>query len=121
MQITGNIVCRGSVQIFGRVVGDVHASHVLICDGAQLEGKLRAPDVMIRGQFKGSVEGNSVRLEGKACVSGEIFNKSLRVEDEVQFEGISRRIEKPVEEPAELTVVSSLPTADVIPISEANG
>ena len=34
-----------------------------------------------------------------AKVDGEIFNKSLAIDPNVQFEGVSRRLERPVENP----------------------
>jgi cytoskeletal protein CcmA (bactofilin family) len=80
MMITGNIVCAGAVQIFGRVVGEVHAAHITICEGAKVEGKLTAPEAVIQGTFNGTVHGNSVKLQGSASVDGEIFNKSLTIE-----------------------------------------
>ena len=45
MQITGNIVCAGALQIYGRVFGDIHATHLTICEGAKVEGKIIAPVV----------------------------------------------------------------------------
>ena len=56
-----------------------------------------AHEVGITGAFKGTIRGNNVRLKGAAKVDGEVFSKSLTVEENVQFEGISRRLEKPVE------------------------
>jgi cytoskeletal protein CcmA (bactofilin family) len=39
-------------------------------------------------------------LQGTAAVNGEIFNKSLVIEPNVQFEGVSRRLDRTVEAPA---------------------
>ncbi|HEY5216384.1 MAG TPA: polymer-forming cytoskeletal protein [Pseudolabrys sp.] len=100
MLITGNITCAGSVQIFGRVMGDIHASHLVICEGAHVEGKVVAPETVIDGVFKGTIHGNSVKLQSTAVVDGEIFNKSLTIELNAQFEGVSRKLDKPVEAPS---------------------
>ena len=97
MLITGNIVSEGATQIFGRVIGDIQAVQILIGDGAQVEGNITAHEVGITGAFKGTIRGNNVRLKGAARIDGEVFSKSLTVEENVQFEGISRRLEKPVE------------------------
>jgi cytoskeletal protein CcmA (bactofilin family) len=94
MLITGNIVSEGTSQIFGRVIGDIHAVQILIGDGAQVEGNIPAHEVGITGAFKGTIRGDNVRLKG-AKVEGEVFSKSLTVEENVQFEGISRRPQKP--------------------------
>jgi cytoskeletal protein CcmA (bactofilin family) len=100
MLITGNIVCEGSAQIFGRVVGDIQAMQVLIGEGAHVEGNIAAQEVTINGAFKGTIRAHNVRLKGSATVDGEIFSKSLTVEENVQFEGVSRRLEKSVELPS---------------------
>ena len=97
MLITGNIVSEGATQIFGRVIGDIQAAQILIGDGAQVEGNITAHEVGITGAFKGTIRGNNVRLKGAARIDGEVFSKSLTVEENVQFEGISRRLEKSVE------------------------
>ena len=100
MLITGNIVCAGSVQIHGRVIGDIHAAQLVICEGAKVEGKIVAPDTVIKGSFNGTVHSNSVKLQSTAVVDGEIFNKSLTIEQNAQFEGVARRLEQPVSAPS---------------------
>jgi cytoskeletal protein CcmA (bactofilin family) len=98
--ITGNVVCQGALQIFGRVIGEIQASHLVICEGAKVEGKVIAQEAVIQGAFNGTIHGNSVKLQGKAAVDGEIFNKSLVIEPNVQFEGVSRRLDRTIETPA---------------------
>jgi cytoskeletal protein CcmA (bactofilin family) len=100
MMVTGNIVCPGALQIYGRVNGDILASHLVVCAGAQVEGKIIAQEAVIQGAFNGTIHGNNVRLEGTAVVDGEIFNKSLTIEQDALFEGMSRRLERPVEAPS---------------------
>jgi len=99
MTITGNIVCPGALQIFGRVTGEIQASHLVIGAGAKVEGKIVAQETVIQGNFNGTIHGNSVKLQGNAVVDGEIFNKSLMIEPNVQFEGVSRRLDRTVEAP----------------------
>lgn len=101
MTITGNIVCPGALQIFGRVTGEIQASHLVICEGGKVEGKVIAQETVIQGTFNGTIHGNNIKLQGKACVDGEIFNKSLVIEPNVQFEGVSRRLDRTVEAPAD--------------------
>lgn len=100
MMITGNIVCAGSLQVFGRVTGEIHAAQLTVCEGARVEGKIVAQDTVIKGEFKGTVHGNTVRLQGTAIVDGEIFNRSLTIEQNAQFEGVARRLDRPVDAPS---------------------
>jgi cytoskeletal protein CcmA (bactofilin family) len=95
--IVGNIICDGATQIFGQVTGDIQAAQIVIGDGARVEGNLIALEVAINGTFKGTIRGNNVKLKGTASVEGEIFSKSLSVEENVQFEGMSRKLDKPID------------------------
>jgi cytoskeletal protein CcmA (bactofilin family) len=93
MIITGNIVCDGSVYIFGRVIGDIQAPHLVIGEGAQVEGDVIAPEMTIHGAFKGAIHGNNVKLQRMAVVDGEVHNKPPTIEQNAQFEGVSRRLQ----------------------------
>lgn len=115
MMVTGNITCDGSLQILGRVVGDIHATSLTIGEGANVDGNVVAQEMIIHGSFKGTVHANTVKLQNRAVVDGEIFNKSLMIEPNAQFEGVSRRLEKAVEAPS-----SERPQmAEIVPISGA--
>ena len=122
-QVIGNIVCEGSVQIFGRVIGDIHASQLFVCEGAHVEGNVIAQETSIQGVFKGTIHSNHVKLQGKAVVESEIYNKSLTIEQDVQFEGLSRRLDKPIDLPSRVdsrTALSSA-TANKIPVAVPTG
>lgn len=109
--ITGNIVSTGGVQVFGRVAGDIHAAHLVVGKGANVEGNVRAQDVTIDGTFKGTIHGNTVKLQATAAVEGEIYNRSLAIDQNAHFEGVARRLSHPVDAPSEeqVTVKTSEP------------
>jgi cytoskeletal protein CcmA (bactofilin family) len=111
--VTGNIVSETTLQIFGRVNGDIHASHLIVKEAAQVEGNIVAQETTILGICKGVIRGNSVKLQGAAMVEGEIYSKSLTIEQQAQFEGVSRRLDKPVEAPlsARTAAPTSIPLA----------
>ena len=98
--VTGNIVSESTLQISGRVNGDIHASHLIIKEGAQVEGNVVAQETTILGICKGIIHGNSVKLQGMAVVEGEIYSQSLAIEQQAQFEGVARRLDKPVDAPS---------------------
>jgi cytoskeletal protein CcmA (bactofilin family) len=117
MVITGNIVSTDPVEIHGRVAGDIQASRITICQGAEIEGKIVAQDAVIQGVFKGTVHANNVKLSSTAIVNGEIYNRSLAIESDAQFEGVSRRLDKPVETPAHAKAEPPTHSADVVSIT----
>jgi cytoskeletal protein CcmA (bactofilin family) len=89
--VVGNIFGAGTVQVFGRIEGNVRASTVLIDEGAQVEGDLVAEELTIAGRVKGIIRGNRVKLVSTAFVEGDIFHRSLSIDENARFEGLSKR------------------------------
>ena len=106
MTIVGKISCKGVAKIFGRVEGELNASHVLIADGAQVEGNISAQELTIGGRVKGNIHAVRVRLHGTAVVEGDIFHRSLSIEENARFEGSSRREENQTDTPSSVQVKS---------------
>jgi cytoskeletal protein CcmA (bactofilin family) len=131
LMITGNVVSTGGVQVFGRVDGDIHAAHLVVGKGANVNGNARAQDVVIDGTFKGTIHGNNVKLQATAAVEGEIYNRSLAIDQNAQFEGVARRLVQPIEPPSDDQVngrmapqpalVPEQPVAQGYPANDAGG
>jgi len=120
--ITGNIVCDGAAEIYGRVIGDIQAAQVTVGDGAQVEGNITGQDVTICGSFNGTVRAQNVKLKGAAKIDGEVYSKSLTVEESVQFEGVSRRLDKPIELQSSSQAASSAASSlHAAPSAQPNG
>jgi cytoskeletal protein CcmA (bactofilin family) len=100
MLIKGSIVCEGPMQVFGRVFGEIHAVKLTIGEGGQVEGQVTAEETTIAGHFKGTIHSKSVRLESTAVVEGEIYKNALVIDQDAQFEGLTRRLEKSLELPS---------------------
>jgi cytoskeletal protein CcmA (bactofilin family) len=97
--IVGKISGKGTVRISGRIEGELHASTVLIDDGAQVEGDIVAEQLIIGGCVKGTIHANRVKLNGSAIVEGDIFHRSLSIDENARFEGSSRREEAVTDAP----------------------
>ena len=97
LSIVGKIVGNGRLAIFGHVEGEVHASTVQIGDGAEVEGNIVAEELTIGGRVKGTIHANRVKLNSTAVVEGDIHHRSLAIEENAQFEGMSKQQEKPIE------------------------
>jgi cytoskeletal protein CcmA (bactofilin family) len=89
--VVGNIFGEGTVQVFGRVEGEVRVSTVLIKEGAQVEGDVVAEDLTIAGLVKGTIHAKRVKLDSTAIVEGDIFHRSLWIDPNARFEGWSKR------------------------------
>jgi len=75
----------------------VHASDLLIGDGARIEGSVIAQDVTVCGSVKGTVRATRVKLQSGGAVEGDIFHRSLSIDENAVFEGTSRRVENPTD------------------------
>ena len=83
------------MQIEGEVQGDVHAQRIVIGERARITGALIAEEVVVRGSVQGSIRGNSVTFQSSSRVEGDVFHKSLAIEQGAFFEGKSRALGGP--------------------------
>jgi cytoskeletal protein CcmA (bactofilin family) len=95
LTITGNVTSKGAIHLDGQVQGDLHCIALVLGENAQLEGSVVAEDVMVRGRLIGSVRALRVTLQSKSHVEGNLFHKSLSIEQDTHFEGESRPSEDP--------------------------
>ena len=96
LTITGNLESKGEVQIEGEIQGDVHAQRIVIGEQAHITGALIAQEVVVRGNVQGSIRGNSVTFQSSSRIEGDVFHKSLAIEQGAFFEGKSRRSDDPM-------------------------
>jgi cytoskeletal protein CcmA (bactofilin family) len=109
LTITGNLESKGEVQVEGAVQGDIHAQRIVIGERAHITGALIAEEVMVRGTVEGLIRGNSVTFQSSSRVEGDVFHKSLVIEQGAFFEGRSRRSEDPMS--VQRTAASAPPPA----------
>jgi len=102
LSIIGKIVGHGALTIFGHVDGELHASTVVIAEGAQIEGEVIAEELTVGGHVKGTIHANRVKLTSTAVVEGDIFHRTLAIEENARFEGASRRNENTIKTPSRL-------------------
>ncbi|MDX2309173.1 MAG: polymer-forming cytoskeletal protein [Hyphomicrobium sp.] len=116
LQIMGNLVSRGEVQVEGTIHGDIHGSHVLVGERAEITGGIVGDEVVVRGHVMGSVRGKRVLLQASSHVEGDIYHLTLAIEQGAYFEGKSRRTEDPTAgfgspQPVTLPGSTPLPTS----------
>jgi cytoskeletal protein CcmA (bactofilin family) len=100
MTVIGKLVGEGAVKIYGRIEGELQASSIVICEGAQIDGDVVAKELTIAGRVKGTIHAGKVKLQSSAVVEGDIFHRSLAIEENARFEGMSRREEGQSERPS---------------------
>jgi cytoskeletal protein CcmA (bactofilin family) len=91
LTVVGKLVSDGSVMIYGHIEGELQASNVVICEGGQVEGNIIATELGVGGRVKGTIHAVRVKLHSTAVVEGDIFHRSLAIDENARFEGTSRR------------------------------
>src|SRR6202030_2586320 len=97
--VVGKIVGEGIVHVLGQVEGELRALTVLIDEGARVERDVVAEELTIGGKVKGTIHANRVKLNSTAVVEGDIFHRSLSIEENARFEGSSKREDNAVDVP----------------------
>ncbi len=96
ISITGNIHSDGEIQIDGKVEGDIKCTSLIVGENANVSGGVVAEDVVVRGKLNGSIRGVRVTLEATSEVEGDVYHKTLAIEQGAYFEGKSRRQDDPI-------------------------
>jgi len=91
MKITGSIESSGSLQIDGKLDGEIKCSgSASIGKGADIKGNVDASSVTVSGTVNGNISAkDKIEMKSSAKVVGDIKAKRLAVEDGVSFVGKS--------------------------------
>lgn len=91
VEIKGNIICRNSLYIAGRVTGDIESvdkSRIEVGESGKVFGQIKGETVIIRGVVEGDVVAFSqLELGGSAKVKGRLSYSLLKLEPGAVFEG----------------------------------
>jgi len=68
-----------------------------------MEGDVVAEELTIGGHVKGTIHANRVKLNSTAVVEGDIFHRTLAIEENARFEGMSRREDNTIDTPSRVS------------------
>ena len=91
VRIEGNITVEGDLRVEGTLAGTINVKNVLmIGPGANAEGQIHGGDVVIHGKVTGDVVAETrIQLSRGAEVTGDLYCRSLIIEEGVIFDGRS--------------------------------
>lgn len=88
--IKGEIISKGTVRIDGRFEGTLSADCVIIGEGGNILGDVTAKTMIAAGRLIGNVHATeSVEIQPKGEVTGDIYSHKLSVAEGGVFEGRS--------------------------------
>tara|TARA_B100001057_G_C22798188_1_gene930504 strand:+ start:827 stop:1318 length:492 start_codon:yes stop_codon:yes gene_type:complete len=96
LNIKGNLVTTGDIQIEGNLQGDIKAHLLTVGESATIKGEVVADDVVVNGRVVGCVRGLKVRLTATARVEGDVIHKTIAIESGAHFEGSVKRADDPL-------------------------
>jgi len=86
--IEGNITSsQGSVEVRGRVVGDVSAQAVTVLEGGTVDGALSAKSVTVEGIYSGKIQCDDLRLAASSQVQADVSAQTMSTENGAQLQG----------------------------------
>jgi cytoskeletal protein CcmA (bactofilin family) len=94
MNVLGNIVSDGILDIDGQVDGNVRAHLVTVRPSGRITGDLIADEVLVHGRVDGLIKAQTVTLFDTARVHGTVMHESLTIEDGAVCDGKLKRMER---------------------------
>ena len=81
MKIKGNITEKESINIYGKVYGNIKAELVETFENSNIEGTITSKNTFIGGKFKGDINSDRVHIRKAADVEGLIKHKTLSIKE----------------------------------------
>lgn len=97
MNILGNIISDGYIDINGNVEGNVKCKSVTVRERGYIRGDVVAETVNIYGEVDGLIKAKNVHLFSTCKIAGVIMHESMSVEDGAFIDGQCKRMDRVLE------------------------
>ncbi|MDE0795018.1 MAG: polymer-forming cytoskeletal protein [Alphaproteobacteria bacterium] len=94
MQVTGDIVSDGEVQIDGDLSGDIHCAKLTIGETGRINRSVVADDCLVHGTVVRQIKADAVTLSRSSRVEGDVMHGMLAIEPGARLDGHCRRLDK---------------------------
>lgn len=85
--ITGNIVSPGTIQVEGKVIGDIECHELTLGEGGEIRGQTKCEVAAIHGTVSGELQVTNVAIAASASISGDIVHENVSIEAHARVEG----------------------------------
>lgn len=86
--IVGDVSFSGTVQINGRIEGNVSANRVVIGTGAIVNGAVKGRSVYVDGTVNGAIDCGAISLASTASVKGDITYETMTIASGASIVGL---------------------------------
>jgi cytoskeletal protein CcmA (bactofilin family) len=90
LTMKGDLESEGDILVKGKVLGNIKCKMLIVDADALVEGGVEAEEVIIRGNSKGTIKANRVRLEKTATVDSDICHQTFSAEEGARIKGALR-------------------------------
>jgi len=97
LTMKGDLESEGDILVKGKVIGNIRCKLLIIEVDALVEGGVEAEEVVVRGNAKGTLQADRVRLEKTANVDSEIYHRSFAAEEGARIKGTLQYKDEPRE------------------------
>ena len=90
--INGNITSTATIEIEGKVYGEINTKNLIIRESGFFQGKIVAEDIYIQGKFEGNIEAKKISISQTATINGEISYQTMSVQDGACIDAVFKKI-----------------------------
>lgn len=94
MNVLGNLITEGTVDIDGKLEGNVQSHFVTVRGNGVIHGDIFAHRAHIYGKVKGTIRAAEVHLFNNCHVEGTVMHEMLSVEDGAFVDGSFKRTDR---------------------------
>lgn len=94
MNMLGNIITDGVLDIDGKIDGNVRAHTVNVRPNGKIRGDVIAEIVIVHGTIEGLIKAQSVTVYGDARIVGTVMHETITIEDGAYIDGKCKRTER---------------------------
>ena len=88
MQIEGDLVCSGTMDVAGLINGNVRVKEMIVFETGSIKGNLHVKKIVINGHIEGQVIADEISLGSSSVIKGDItFKTYLKTEEGAEIDG----------------------------------
>lgn len=92
LSINGILNCEETMDIEGKIEGDIIGNVVTIRELGEVQGNITAKVLNLKGKFNGKIKSEKINIAKQADIKGTLEYVSLCVEDGAKIEGDLKKI-----------------------------
>lgn len=90
LEIDGEIVSKGAVDVMGQVRGNIDAADVSVAESGRVTGSIHAATATLRGKVRGEVVAGSVNIHASARIEADVSYAAIGIEYGAEVVGALR-------------------------------